>query len=275
MTHGEVDRAPRRRDRGLVVADAGMVFDRQRGIERGGVRAHGGLVLAVGRDRQGGLGEDRLEAFLVVDQHVPRARPDEDLDSGRALRPTEFIQILGCGTYIKAVIDDTASGCKCKLVPERIDRDGLRHGVGHLQERGHPSGRARAAARAQVLLVRQPGVAEVDLVVDHAGQKVQPGGVHDVIRPRVHRSVDTRDALAFDQHRGPRQPVAQNDGGVADQRAVRRRPATRSRGFPHSRGRSRHGSRSLPGPTATPCAPHPDATSCVTWSTPGSRPPSR
>jgi hypothetical protein len=59
------------------------------------------------------------------------------------------------------------------LVGERLGRGGERIGVRHLEHRGDPAHHGTARSRLQVLLVGQPGLAEMHLGIHHAGQDVQ------------------------------------------------------------------------------------------------------
>ena len=51
---------------------------------------------------------------------------------------------------------------------------GLRHGVGHLHEGGNAAGDGCPGFRGDFRFVGEAGFAEMDLVVDQAGQQVEP-----------------------------------------------------------------------------------------------------
>ena len=165
--------------------------------------------------------EDLLQPVLIVDQHVPRARSHEDLDSGGARRLLQLGQVVGRGADVEAVVHHAAALRPGELRGERGDRDRLRDGVGHLQERGHAPGRARPAPRAQVFLVRESGIAEVDLVVDHPGQQVKSRRVHHLVRAAVRGGADRRDPRVVDQYRRARRLSRQDDGRALNQCAAR------------------------------------------------------
>ena len=62
-----------------------------------------------------------------------------------------------------------------------------------------PFAQARLAD-GQIFLVRQAGLAKVDLIVDDAGQQMQAGGVDRFIDARLRGRVDIGDARTFDDH---------------------------------------------------------------------------
>ena len=66
---------------------------------------------------------------------------------------------------------------RADLVGERRLGGRRRVGVGHLEHGGDAAEHGRARSRLEVLLVDRPGLAEMHLAVDHAGQDVQPGAI--------------------------------------------------------------------------------------------------
>ena len=139
----------------------------------GPVRFDGGLVLAVGAEGQRRLREDAFQGLLRVDQQVAGAGPDEDFDARRAagVGGRQFVDVVRRRPEVEAPVDEALRrGDPVLRLPE-FAGGGVRDGVGHLQHGRDPAGRGGPGAGVQVLLVRQPGVAEMHLVVHDPGER--------------------------------------------------------------------------------------------------------
>ncbi len=102
----EIDR-PLRGDRcGGVIANAAVVGEGLSAFQPSGVRADGRFVFAMGGDRQRRLGEDAFQGRLLIDEQIPRAGADEDLDAGRALRCLQLGDVVGRRPDVEAVVHD-------------------------------------------------------------------------------------------------------------------------------------------------------------------------
>ena len=64
------------------------------------------------------------------------------------------------------------------LVRERRGAGGQGIGVRHLEHRRDPAHDRAQRAGNEIFLMREAGVAEMHLAVDHAGQHVQPPAIH-------------------------------------------------------------------------------------------------
>ncbi len=64
--------------------------------------------------------------------------------------------------------------------------------------------------------MREAGLAEMHLVVDHPGQQVQAGGVERLVHTRPGRHADVRDPPVLDQNVGADGFAGQHAGGASD-----------------------------------------------------------
>ena len=132
MPDRQVDRPLSGDQGGAPIANAGMV-GHVAGVRKPlHVGADRLFVLAVRRDRQGRFGEDAFERRLLVDQQVPGARTDEDLDSRSALGRLKLGDIVGRRPDVKTVVDQTGSGGDRQFLFEPFNRDRGGTRVGHL-----------------------------------------------------------------------------------------------------------------------------------------------
>ena len=83
--------------------------------------------------------------------------------------------------------------------------------------------------------MREARLAEVNLIVDHAGQQMQPGGVDRFVDAELRGGIDVGDARAFDDDRAAIGAVGEDDCGVFDEdshggagRNARASPAAKS-----------------------------------------------
>ena len=223
VSMGEIDRAARGDQRGGVVADARVIGDVVRAGEAGRIRADRRFIFAVGRDRQRRLGEDPFERRLFVDEQIAGAGADEDLDPRRAVGGLQLVEIVARRPDVEAIVDERLLGRQRELLFEPRLRDRRRHGVRHFEKRRDAALGARAAGRGEIFLVRQPRLAEMDLVVDHAGHQVQPGGVDHFVDAELGRGVDVGDPRTLDHDRAAIDAVGKDDSRVLDEGSHRTR----------------------------------------------------
>ena len=206
MTPGQVDGPADADDGGPFVPNLAVRGDRpgrfaQPVADGLPVRADGRLVLAVGAQGQRGFREDRLQRLLRVHQQVARAGPDEDFDAGgrRQVGGFQFLQVVRRGPEVEAPVRHALRrGHPVLRLPEGAGR-GRGDGVGHLQHGRHPAGHGGGGPGGEVLLVRQPGVAEMHLIVDHAGEDQLAGAVDRLVGGDRRGRVDPQCA-AVQQH---------------------------------------------------------------------------
>ena len=150
----------------------------------------------MGGDRQRRLGEDSLQRVLLVDEQIARAGADEDLDSGRAVGLPQLGDVVARRADVEAVVDERLAGGQRELFFQpRLRRRG-RHRVRHFEKRRDAALRARPAGGGEVLLVREARLAEMDLVVDHAGQQMQSAGVDHLVDCELRCRIDIGDSFA-------------------------------------------------------------------------------
>ena len=154
---------------------------------------------------KGSAAPDHLEypaqTLVVLDQQRAGRGADEHLDPGAAGRAFEFRQILNVlarAADEEGEIAMHAMAAAPDLVGEGLLRHRQRIGVRHLEHRRHPAHDRAARTGLQILLVRQPRLAEMHLRVHHAGQDVQPLAVDDLGRIRLRQSADFGDAAIAD-----------------------------------------------------------------------------
>ena len=85
------------------------------------------------------------------------------------------------GAEEKTVVDVTLAGRQLELLVERLERGGLRHGVGHVEVAGDAACGRRLRLGVDVGLGRQSRLAEVYVVVDDARQYKASRGVNRFI----------------------------------------------------------------------------------------------
>ena len=134
----------------------------------------------MGHDGQrGGETEDAVEGLVAVDEHVTCRRAHEQLDAwhGVGVELGKEIGVVVGGAEEEGVVDVTLRSSQPLFVGERLEGGRLRLGVGHVEEGGHAASGCRTALCLDVGLVRQSGLAEVDVRVDDAGQDIAARGV--------------------------------------------------------------------------------------------------
>ena len=85
------------------------------------------------------------------------------------------------GADEEAVVDKAFLACEGFLLAEGFPCDGLWLRIGHVQHGGHAACGCRAAFRFHVGLVREAGLAEVHVCIDHAGQQEAALGINDLV----------------------------------------------------------------------------------------------
>ncbi len=124
--------------------------------------------------------QDREHALVVLDQQVAGRRAHEHLDAGSTRQALELADVAGIVARAadpEGEVAMHAVRAAPHLVGQRFRAGGQRVGVGHLEDGGDAAQHRRARAAFQVFLVLQPGLAEMHLAVDHAGQDVQAAAV--------------------------------------------------------------------------------------------------
>ena len=147
-----------------------------------GVGAYRGLIFTVCGHEGGRLLEDAFQHRRLVHEHVPRGGTHEDLDAADAggVGLEHFVQIVVARPHEEAVVHRTYFRGAVVLVLEQVLRQGLRHGVGHLHERGDAASRRSGRFGRNLCLVGQAGLPEVHLVVDASRHQPKPRAVSHV-----------------------------------------------------------------------------------------------
>ena len=214
----QVDRAARGDDGSLMVSHSGVIANvagRPNAVHIGANRC---FVFAMGTDGQRRFGKDALQGVLIVDQQIAGARTDEDFYSWRAPRLCQFGNIVAGGTDIETVIHQALLGGQRQLCIEPRLIDGGRHRVGHLEKRGHAPLGASSRGASQVFFMRESRLAKVNLIIDHARQEMQAGGIDRFIGCDLNGRVNLGDFVACEQHRCLHGALGQHDRGVFDER---------------------------------------------------------
>ena len=144
-------------------------------------RADHRRILAVGEDDERRLGEQPLQRFGAIDEHIARGRAHERLDAARLVRfeRANLLDVAVGRAKMKTVITRAAACRRSVLVPERLARRRLRTDIRHVHEAGDAACRRRRRLGREVPLVRQARLAEVHLIVDHPGHQNRALGVDD------------------------------------------------------------------------------------------------
>ena len=172
----------------------------------------------MGTDRKPRLGKNLLQGLLLIDEQVPRAAADENLDAGGPSRLLQFGQVRRRRADVEAVVHQALLSRQGQLRVQRLDGDRGRLCVGHLQEARHAPFRARPAGRVQILLVREPRFPEMHLVVDHARNQVQPRRINHFVCGRMQGRIHGDNLAVFDQNVRAQSFLGQDDSRMADKR---------------------------------------------------------
>ena len=89
----------------------------------------------------------------------------------------DFVEVAVGGAHEEAVVRRADLGRPVVFVLQQLLGQGLWDGVGHLHEGGDASGHGGAGFGGDLCFVGEAGFAEMNLVVDHARQEVEPGAI--------------------------------------------------------------------------------------------------
>ena len=179
------------------------------------------LVLAVRGNQHVRAFEDAPQGVVVVHQHIPRARAQEQFDAADALlvQLREEFEVVVCRSEVARMIGQALLPEQRLLVLQGFQRRGLRHGVGHVHYGRDAASYGCPALAQDVGLVGQSRFAEVDMVVYRSRQQQTAGGIDDfVARAQQGTSVGQNllDASVLQHQRALFACVLVDDGGVVD-----------------------------------------------------------
>ena len=138
-----------------------------------------GRVFAVRHDGQPRVLEDGAERALIVYEHIAGRRAHKEFDAAHLARieAFQFVGVAARCAVEETEIHEALMLCRFPLFVERLHRGGLRHGVGHIEHRGHAARSGGLALGEKIGLCRQTRVAEMHVRVYDAGQDVCALGV--------------------------------------------------------------------------------------------------
>ena len=162
-------------------------------------------------------GENAGQRLLVIDQKIAGRGAHEDFDAGGSrlkLELGEIVDIVAGGADEEGEVAMHAVGRGGDLGGERLGAGGGRFRVRHLEHGGDAPQHGRPAPGLQILLMLEPGLAEMHLAVDHAGENVQAGSVDGLPRRASADRADLGDAAVPDANIG--KPLARviDDGSA-------------------------------------------------------------
>ena len=138
----------------------------------------------MGHDEFAGVAEESVELVGVVDEHVARRGAEEELDGGVACGwdGQEVVDVVVGGAEHKAVVDGAVACRQGLLGLEGLEGDGLRLGVGHVDNGGDAAGAGGAALAVEGAggILGIAAVAEVHVGVDDAGHEDEAFGLYQV-----------------------------------------------------------------------------------------------
>lgn len=128
-------------------------------------------------------GEDCLQRFLTVDQHVACAAAHKQFDARNAvnIQLSEQMDIVVGGSEEETVVDMAASLAQCELLFQRLQRCGLRNSVRHIKERGDTTVGGSTALALDIGLVGKARLTEMDMGIDDARQNKTPRGIYFMV----------------------------------------------------------------------------------------------
>ena len=93
--------------------------------------------------------------------------------------------IIVCGAKEETVVHVTLLSSACELLFQSLQRGGLRHRVGHVEESRHAPGSSGPALCVDIGLLRQARFAEMHMVVDDTWQHETARSVDDLVESRI------------------------------------------------------------------------------------------
>lgn len=161
-------------------------------------------------------GEQALQHGRVVHQHVAGRGAHEHLDAGHLARIDggHGVEIVVRDAEMEGVIGQRIARRYRLLFCHGGHRQRRRPGVRHVHETGDAPRHSRRRLGRYAALVGQPRLAEMHLVVDHAGQQPLPGGVDFLVGTSHDARRDLVDAAMTNQQ------VALEDAAFVDQAGV-------------------------------------------------------
>ena len=195
-------------------------------------------VLAPARPRGGFVDEDHGRVFAMGDHHQLRAREDrrqrggiihQHIAGGCAhehlhctgfvrLQPRDFFGVVVGGAKVEGVVAVHAPGRHGVFFGQTLAGGDGGVVVRHVEHAGDAARHGRRRLGGQVALVRQAGLTEMHLIVDHAGdQRPALRVVHRVAGRAADLRRDPFDAFAHDQDIGVELFAFIDDAGVGDQ----------------------------------------------------------
>ena len=196
-----------------------------------------------------------------------------DRDSAGAVKRLESAIVpIGKGHPPQPEIDKRTPAKVRDAVCEGDGIDDRWNGIRHLQERRDSTSRRRHRGVGEVLLLRLPGVARVNVRVDDAGKREEPASIEDSQRAPTDapRRFEARDPAVTDDDVRVECPSRHHDPGARDdqicwfQRPLVR-PSLRSRR--HRSGRPRLSARPGLAPVCSPSVTT-DTPFTITWRIP-------
>jgi hypothetical protein len=145
------------------------------------------FVLAMSHYGQRTFGKKSRERAPIFDQHSACGGAHEELYSayfgGR--HAAYFAQIIGCGTDVERIVGEAPASGQCELIIEQGGRSGRGDGVGHIHNRGYPSGDSGRRFGSHIAFQREPRVAKMYVSIYDARHDDTPCGIQSFARKRV------------------------------------------------------------------------------------------
>ena len=132
----------------------------------------------------------------------------------------EFLGVFGGGTEEESVVHMAFGLCDFDFFLEGLTRGSGGHAVGHVEDGGDASGCGSLAFSVEVGLVGKSGVAEVNVVVDDAGEDIATGGIEHLVGGKFGFAVEAFEhfgyAFVVDDDAAYEFTAFVDDGGVLD-----------------------------------------------------------
>ncbi len=128
----------------------------------------------------------------------------------------ELARIVAGGADEKRMIAPGAARGASQFVGDRRRRRRRRIGVGHFENSDDAAEHGAARAAFKILLVLEPGLAEMHLRVDRARQHVEIGGIETLRRRRALEIADRGEAPGANADIGGPAPARQQAGAALD-----------------------------------------------------------
>ncbi|EJX07836.1 hypothetical protein EVA_04053 [gut metagenome] len=180
-------------------------------------------ILTMRHQRQLTRFKDAAQHLFAVHQHIACGSPHKQLDATHFMmvEMQDLVEVVVGSTEEETIIDMTIRACQVELCLIILPRGSLRHRIRHIKNRSDTSRCSSTTLGAEIRLVSEPRIAEMDMVVDHARKEIATCGIHFLIgrnfRYRILSFEDFLNMMVYNKHRANKAASFVDYGRILDQ----------------------------------------------------------